>query len=116
MLHQLVSQPWNFIVIKDESIRKQVKDSFLIEHRKTISILEQYDDKQRKEKYLSLKLETKLESALNICVTYDHSRFGPFVLGRTSIEVTGVYSVLCNPEPLACCKSRGRSTQDSEYT
>jgi nitroreductase len=51
------SQPWNFIVIKDESIRKQVKDSFLIEHRKSISILEQYDNKQRKEKYLSLKLE-----------------------------------------------------------
>lgn len=89
------SQPWNFIVIKDESIRKQVKDSFLIEHRKSISILEQYDDKQRKEKYLSLKLEGIMESALNICVTYDHSRFGPFVLGRTSIEETGVYSVCC---------------------
>jgi 5,6-dimethylbenzimidazole synthase len=89
------SQPWNFIVIKDESIRKQVKESFLIEHRKSISILEQYDDKQRKEKYLSLKLEGIMESALNICVTYDHSRFGPFVLGRTSIEETGVYSVCC---------------------
>jgi 5,6-dimethylbenzimidazole synthase len=36
-----------------------------------------------------------MESALNICVTYDHSRFGPFVLGRTSIEETGVYSVCC---------------------
>ena len=89
------SQPWNFIVIKDESIRKQVKDSFLIEHRKSISILEKYDDKQRKEKYLSLKLEGIMESALNICVTYDHSRFGPFVLGRTSIEETGIYSVCC---------------------
>ena len=89
------SQPWNFIVIKDESIRKQVKESFLIEHRKSISILEQYDDKHRKEKYLSLKLEGIMESALNICVTYDHSRFGPFVLGRTSIEETGVYSVCC---------------------
>src|ERR671918_2519748 len=89
------SQPWNFIVIKDESIRKQVKESFLIEHRKSISILDQYDDKQRKEKYLSLKLEGIMESALNICVTYDHSRFGPFVLGRTSTEETGVYSVCC---------------------
>ncbi len=36
-----------------------------------------------------------MESALNICITYDHSRFGPFVLGRTSIEETGVYSVCC---------------------
>jgi 5,6-dimethylbenzimidazole synthase len=31
-----------------------------------------------------------------ICVTYDHNRFGRrFVLGRTSIEETGVYSVCC---------------------
>ena len=95
MLHQLAFRSSNFIVIKDESIRKQVKDSFLIEHRKSISILEQYDDKQRKEKYLLLKLEGIMESALNICVTYDHSRFGPFVLGRTSIEETGLYSVCC---------------------
>ena len=36
-----------------------------------------------------------MESALNICVTYDHSRFGQFVLGRTSIEETGLYSVCC---------------------
>jgi 5,6-dimethylbenzimidazole synthase len=58
-------------------------------------MLEQHNDKQREEKYLSLKLEGIMESALNICVTYDHNRFGPFVLGRTSIEETGVYSVCC---------------------
>jgi 5,6-dimethylbenzimidazole synthase len=89
------SQPWNFIVIKDKSIRRQVKESFLLEHRKSISMLDQYNDKLRKEKYLSLKLEGIMESALNVCVTYDHSRFGPFVLGRTSIAETGVYSVCC---------------------
>jgi 5,6-dimethylbenzimidazole synthase len=89
------SQPWNFIVIKDKSVRRQVKESFLLEHRKSISMLDQYDDRQRKEKYLSLKLEGIMESALNICVTYDNTRFGPFVLGRTSISETGVYSVCC---------------------
>ena len=36
-----------------------------------------------------------MESAVNVCVTYDPARFGPFVLGRTSIEETGVYSVCC---------------------
>jgi 5,6-dimethylbenzimidazole synthase len=91
------SQPWNFIIIKDKSIRRQVKESFLREYRRSISLLEDYDNnnKQRKEKYMSLKLEGIMESALNICVTYDHTRFGPFVLGRTSIAETGVYSVCC---------------------
>ena len=92
------SQPWNFIVVEGRSLRRQVKESFLWEHRKSISILEDSDDhdkKQKKEKYMSLKLEGIMESALNICVTYDHTRFGPFVLGRTSIPETGVYSVCC---------------------
>jgi 5,6-dimethylbenzimidazole synthase len=53
------------------------------------------NDRKRQQEYLSLKLEGILESAINICVTYDPTRFGPFVLGRTSIEETGVYSVCC---------------------
>ena len=28
-------------------------------------------------------------------VTYDPSKFGPFVIGRTSIPDTGIYSVCC---------------------
>src|SRR5215212_971727 len=100
------SQPWNFIVIKNKSIREQVKNSFLREHRKSVLMLddtligqERHTDStqamQRKEKYLSLKLEGIIESAVNICVTYDSTRFGPFVLGRTSIPETGIYSVCC---------------------
>jgi 5,6-dimethylbenzimidazole synthase len=100
------SQPWNFIVIKNRLIREQVKDSFLRERRKSISMLddaligqENHTDgtqaMRRKEKYLSLKLEGIIESAVNICVTYDYTRFGPFVLGRTSIPETGIYSVCC---------------------
>ncbi|MFL6317731.1 MAG: 5,6-dimethylbenzimidazole synthase [Nitrososphaeraceae archaeon] len=100
------SQPWNFIVIKNKSIRQQVKNSFLREHKRSITILEEdaaeneldNDSKQRmqrREKYLSLKLEGIMESAVNICVTYDSTRFGPFVLGRTSIPETGIYSVCC---------------------
>lgn len=91
------SQPWNFIVIKDKSVRRQVKESFLKEHKRSISLLEEDNDKSQKikEKYVSLKLEGIMESALNICITYDHTRFGPFVLGRTSIPETGVYSVCC---------------------
>ena len=32
---------------------------------------------------------------LNVCITYDPSRFGPFVIGKSSIPETGIYSVCC---------------------
>jgi 5,6-dimethylbenzimidazole synthase len=86
------SQPWNFILIKSADTRRLVKESFLRERQRSIDMLA--GDK-RQEKYVDLKLEGIEESALNICVTYDPTRFGPFVLGRTSIEDTGVYSVCC---------------------
>lgn len=87
------SQPWNFILIKDRAIRQKVKESFLRERQRSISMLD--GNEQRQKQYVSLKLEGIIESAINICVTYDPTRFGPFVLGRTSIEETGVYSVAC---------------------
>lgn len=86
------SQPWNFILIKNEDTRRQVKESFLRERERSIEMLK---GDERQEKYAKLKLEGIEESALNVCVTYDPTRFGPFVLGRTSIEDTGVYSVCC---------------------
>lgn len=86
------SQPWNFILIKDQATRQDVRDSFLRERDRSIRMLE---GDERQEKYARLKLEGIMESALNVCVTYDPKRFGPFVLGRTSIEDTGVYSVCC---------------------
>lgn len=87
------SQPWNFVLIKDATIRQKVKESFVRERDRSIAMLD--DNEQRQKQYVSLKLEGILESAINICVTYDPTRFGPFVLGRTSIEETGVYSVAC---------------------
>jgi 5,6-dimethylbenzimidazole synthase len=87
------SQPWNFILIKDRTIRQKVKESFMRERERSISMLA--GNEQRQKQYVSLKLEGILESAINVCVTYDRTRFGPFVLGRTSIEETGVYSVAC---------------------
>ena len=87
------SQPWNFILVKDPETRKRVHDSFLKERERSVAMLD--GDAERQEKYRRFKLEGIMESTLNICVTYDPRRFGPFVLGRTSIEETGVYSVCC---------------------
>jgi len=87
------SQPWNFILIKDKDTRNKIKNSFQKERLKSIDYLK--DDKEKQEKYLNLKLEGILESDLNICVTYDHNRFAPFVIGRMTIEEAGIYSVCC---------------------
>ena len=85
------SQPWNFILIKDMETRKKIKDSFDSERKRSSDLVEE----PKRSKYLSLRLEGILDSAVNICVTYDPSKFGPFVIGRTSIPETGIYSVCC---------------------
>ena len=85
------SQPWNFILIKDSKTKKKIKESFEIEHKYASEKLTD----TKKSEYLSLKLEGILESPVNICITYDPTKFGPFVIGRTSIPETGIYSVCC---------------------
>ncbi|MFY9301592.1 MAG: 5,6-dimethylbenzimidazole synthase [Candidatus Nitrosotenuis sp.] len=85
------SQPWNFILIRDPKTKERVKKSFEAERERSSNQVED----PRKEKYLSLKLEGIQESDVNICITYDPTRFGPFVIGRSSIPETGIYSVCC---------------------
>ena len=85
------SQPWNFVLIRDDVTKEKIKKSFEQEKIKSASDV----DHQKKEKYLSLKLEGILESDVNICITYDPTKFGPFVIGRSSIPETGIYSVCC---------------------
>ncbi len=85
------SQPWNFILIKNEKTKMKIKESF-DEERKRSS---QFVDEPKKSQYLSFKLEGILDSPVNICVTYDPTKFGPFVIGKSSIPETGIYSVCC---------------------
>ena len=85
------SQPWNFILIKDEYSKKKIKESFEREKELSSDMVKE----PRKSKYLSFKLEGILDAPVNLCVTYDPSKFGPFVIGRTSIPDTGIYSVCC---------------------
>lgn len=85
------SQPWNFILIKDIITKKKIKDSFVEEKNRSSKLIED----PKRSKYLSFKLEGILESPINLCVTYDPSKFGPFVIGRSSIPEAGLYSVCC---------------------
>lgn len=85
------SQPWNFILIKDKDTKNKIKESFDEERERSSHSVEE----PKKSKYLSFKLEGILDSPVNVCVTYDPSKFGPFVIGRSSIPETGIYSVCC---------------------
>ncbi len=85
------SQPWNFILIKDGKTKKMIKESFDKERERSSQLVTE----PKRSKYLSLKLEGILESPVNLCVTYDPTKFGPFVIGRSSIPEAGLYSVCC---------------------
>ena len=85
------SQPWNFILIKNIETRKKIRESFENEKARSSKLIED----PKRSKYLSYKLEGILESSINVCVTYDPTNSGSFVIGRTSIPETGTFSVCC---------------------
>lgn len=83
-------QPWNFILIESLDVRRKIKASFEATNSKEQNKLE---GDGRSGLYQSLKLEGILEAPMNIAVTCDHSRAGPFVLGRAPMPQTAPYSV-----------------------
>jgi len=84
-------QPWNFLVIRDQAIRKQIHAAFNVANEEAKDLF--LDDRARQ--YAQLKLEGILESGLNICITCDRSRFGPVVLGRTCQPDMDLFSTVC---------------------
>jgi 5,6-dimethylbenzimidazole synthase len=84
-------QPWNFIVVKDLAARTRVRDSFLKAREEAAPHFES----EKREKYLSMKLEGILEAPVNLIVTCDSSRTGQEVLGRRSMPETDIYSTCC---------------------
>ncbi len=83
------SQPWRFVRIRNTTIRERVADIFKEENSKAESLFAD----QKQAQYQQLKLEGIRESAVNIAVFYEHSQ-NP-VLGQTSMEEAGLYSVVC---------------------
>lgn len=81
-------QPWDFIVIDSEDVRRQVLDSFNQENDRAAA---NYQG-ERQERYQSLKLQGILDSPINLCITCDRSRGGPNVLGRNSIVEMDLFS------------------------
>lgn len=84
-----LSQPWNFIIVRDGRVRLKVKSLAEEERRAFAASLPE----ERAERFRDVKVEGILESTLNICVTCDLSRGGPHVLGRHAVPDTSIYSV-----------------------
>lgn len=82
-----LSQPWDFVLIDDEKIKKEIHNSFLKENEKAKTI---FKDKAL---YPKLKLEGILESPVNLAIFYKDSPEP--VLGQTTMKKSGEYSVVC---------------------
>jgi 5,6-dimethylbenzimidazole synthase len=72
-------QPWNFLVIRSESVKRRVHQAFAEADREAAEMF----DADRRATYRSLKLQGILDAPLGICITCDRERMGPVVLGRT---------------------------------
>ncbi len=83
------SQPWEFVLIKDQKTKQAVKATF---SEATEAAALMFDD-EKQNAYKALKLEGIVEAPLNVAVFYTPKE-GP-VLGQTSMPKMGEYSVVC---------------------
>lgn len=83
------SQPWEFVIVRDDSIKKKIVASFTTENKQAKAT---FSDEQQKI-YATLKLEGILEAPVNIAVFYKPSTTP--VLGQNTMVEAGEYSVVC---------------------
>lgn len=84
-------QPWDFIVIRDVSVRRAVYRNF---ECASLRASEVYGGEQRR-LYDTLKLAGILEAPVNVCVTCDHNRRKGKGLGRQTDPAVDLYSTVC---------------------
>jgi len=83
-----LSQPWDFVVVRDASIRDRFRTHVTAERQAFAATL----DDDRGTLFQHIKVEGICEASLGIVVTYDPTRGAPAVLGRHAIADAGVYS------------------------
>ncbi|WP_411503796.1 5,6-dimethylbenzimidazole synthase [Brevibacillus centrosporus] len=85
-------QPWNFILVTADSLKRELADS-ADKERRALAI--HYEGTGRESAFLELKIQGIKEAPVTICVTCDPTRGGDHVLGRNSIPETDIMSVSC---------------------
>jgi 5,6-dimethylbenzimidazole synthase len=81
------SQPWKFVIIKDDKTKDKIYNNFTKEYEKSKAHF------KNRPIYESLKLEGIKETPINIAVYYKKSNTK--ILGQTSQKKMGEYSVVC---------------------
>jgi len=84
-------QPWEFIVIRDERIRREVHSNFEQQNR----IAAETYEGDRRLLYEHLKLAGILDAPINLCVTCNKSLARGKGLGRQTMPETPIYSTVC---------------------
>lgn len=84
-------QPWDFVVVRDFEVRKQIKEGFEVAHAEAAAMF----DGAKREQYRGFKLEGILEAPVGVCVTCDRTRSGEVVIGRTANPEMDLYSSVC---------------------
>ena len=84
-----LSQPWDFVLVRDVDTRTAFRDHVQTERDTFASQL----DEEQSRIFARIKIDGVLESSLGIVVTYDPQRGSPAVLGRHAIADAGLYSV-----------------------
>jgi 5,6-dimethylbenzimidazole synthase len=84
-----LSQPWDFLLVRDAATRTAFRDHVQREREVFASQLQGAQASM----FARIKIEGILESSLGVVVTYDPQRGCPAVLGRHAIADAGLYSV-----------------------
>lgn len=84
-----MSQPWDFVIVSDLSIRQRFARHVEIERMNFANLL----NGDKLSTFEKIKIEGILDSSIGIVVTYDPGRGSPAVLGRNTIDDVGLYSV-----------------------
>ena len=83
-----LSQPWDFVLVSDDHVRREFRDHVLTERK----VFDASLDPERAAVFERIKIEGVLESSLGVVVCYDPDRGSPAVLGRHAIADAGLYS------------------------
>ena len=84
------SQPWGFVIVREQDLRERVRDSFLACREAEASRFPE----ARRAAYLAIKLEGICESALNVCVAVDLRDRDEAILG-TTVQPEAVRASAC---------------------
>ncbi len=85
-----MSQPWDFVVVRDPGLRTAFRDHVAGERDAFATSL----PPERRSTFDRIKVEGICESSMGVVVTHSQDRGGPHVLGRHAIADAGLYSTV----------------------